>query len=224
MRQRALWMTALTALALGIVIAGTYQASANCHIATFDENQVVVDEPGGEARLVVELDGTGPVTCTGSIRWKTGDRTAKAPGDYTASQGELRWRAGSERRQSFAVPIKDDTLTEGSEIFTVTLTAGPGGIRPEEAAPGQGGPVAIVRIRDDESPPETESPTPDETVGPTSPSPTPATPTPTPTPTEQGTSTDSGGPSGGLIAGLAVAALALVGGLGAVWLRSRRSA
>lgn len=204
-------------LAVGLLFTTTAwlwlaPARANCHVATWDVDRERIEENKGQVVLPMELDGTGPVTCTGSIKWSTRDQSAKAPGDYTAASGEVKWQPGSPRRQNVTIRIVDDKLEEGGgETFNVTMTGSTGGISPEEAGATEGGPTVRVFIADDEEAPSTPpAPT---TVPPTTPA---AVTTP---PAAQPTETESSG-SAGLIVGLVLGTLVL-GGLAALLMRRR---
>lgn len=83
-----------------------------------------VAEDGAELRLVVVRSGgsSGAV----SVAYSTADGTALAPADYLATSGVLQFAAG-ETSSVIALPILDDTLFEGDESFTMTLSASGGG-------------------------------------------------------------------------------------------------
>ena len=59
---------------------------------------------------------------TVTVHYATADGTATAPEDYTSASGSLTFRAGATAR-TVNVTIAHDTLAEGSETFTVTLSA-----------------------------------------------------------------------------------------------------
>jgi Calx-beta domain-containing protein len=241
-RRRRGWT--LTIFTLGALALWPGTASAKCHVATFTENAWTVSESKpGYAELTVELDGSGPVTCTGTIKWKTQAVTAKAGSDYKESSGELRWSpTGMQpRAQSFRVPIIDNTTAEAAETFKVIMTAAPGSeIQPEEAAGEAEGPSAVVRITDDDragasptsSPKGTATtsrggggsspaPTFSGSTQPTSASTTGAVPTPSTT-VASARAVRTGSGSGGSGALGLVAAL-VTAGAGAGWLLWRRS-
>ncbi|MCU1449064.1 MAG: endoglucanase [Acidimicrobiales bacterium] len=62
------------------------------------------------------------VTTTVTVHWATADGTAKAPGDYTASGGDLTFDPG-QTSKPVSVPIVGDTVPEPDETFTVNLSA-----------------------------------------------------------------------------------------------------
>ena len=78
-----------------------------------------VDEDAGSVQLTVELSAAHSDTV--GVRWATSDGTAVAGSDYTAADGTLSFAAG-ERQKTISVAITDDSLDEGSETFTVTLS------------------------------------------------------------------------------------------------------
>src|SRR5262245_3314862 len=58
-----------------------------------------------------------------TVDYATSNGTAAAPGDYTQSSGTLTFRAGpSPATMTISIPIVDDTMFEGTETFTVTLS------------------------------------------------------------------------------------------------------
>lgn len=79
---------------------------------------------GQTASFVVTLSAVSTHAVT--VDYKTADGTAKAPGDYTTTQGTLTIPAGqcgpSSTACQVSVPTADDTLYENNETFTVTLS------------------------------------------------------------------------------------------------------
>lgn len=71
------------------------------------------------ATFAVTLNRAAPVTVT--VNYVTRDGTATAGEDYTATRGALTFAAG-ETEETIEVPILDDVLDEGREIFTLKLT------------------------------------------------------------------------------------------------------
>jgi hypothetical protein len=59
---------------------------------------------------------------TVAVSAKTGDGTARAPGDYRATQAALRFSPGQTTR-TVSVLVKGDTRVEGNETFTLALSA-----------------------------------------------------------------------------------------------------
>ena len=79
-----------------------------------------VSEDGGTATVTVSLSAAAAQTVT--VDYATTDGTATAGGDYGSVSGTLTFAAGS-TRQTFTVPITDDTVAgEGREAFGVTLS------------------------------------------------------------------------------------------------------
>ena len=85
--------------------------------------EVVVDEKAGTALFTVFLDK--PADANVSVNWTTNGITATSGSDFTASGGTLVFTPG-QTAQSFEVPISDDALAEGDEIFGVTLSGASG--------------------------------------------------------------------------------------------------
>ena len=78
-----------------------------------------VDEDAGNAQLTVELSAEHSDTVT--VEWETSDGTAVSGSDYTADSGMLSFSPG-DTEKTISVAITDDSLDEGSETFTVTLS------------------------------------------------------------------------------------------------------
>ena len=69
-----------------------------------------------------------------SVHWTTGDFTAHAPGDYTASSGDVVFPAGSSATQFIDVPVPASTGATTPSLFVVGLTS------PQHAVVGGIGP------------------------------------------------------------------------------------
>ena len=80
---------------------------------------VTVAEDGGAAVFTVSLDVASGETVT--VGYATADDTAVAGSDYTAATGTLTFDPG-DLSETFSVSIGDDSIGEGSEAFTVTLS------------------------------------------------------------------------------------------------------
>jgi Calx-beta domain/Bacterial Ig domain/Bacterial Ig-like domain/RTX calcium-binding nonapeptide repeat (4 copies) len=79
---------------------------------------VVVDEKSGTAQFVVALDK--PANGTVSVNFSTTDLNATAGADYTATSGTLSFSPG-QTTLTITVPLIDDALAEGDELFAVNL-------------------------------------------------------------------------------------------------------
>jgi len=77
-----------------------------------------VSESGGSFSVAVTRLGTGPI----SVNYATGDNTALAGSDYTATSGTLVFAAG-EPSKTINIPITNDTAPEGNEAFNLTLSS-----------------------------------------------------------------------------------------------------
>jgi hypothetical protein len=62
-----------------------------------------------------------------SVQYFTGPGSATAGSDYQAVNGTLQWPSGDVGARTFTVPIVDDTATEQTETFFVTLNSPTGG-------------------------------------------------------------------------------------------------
>jgi Calx-beta domain-containing protein len=91
----------------------------------FSSSQYGAAESGGAATItVLRVNGSsGPV----SVQYFTGPGSATAGSDYQAVNGTLQWPNGDVGGRTFTVPIIDDTLSEQTETFFVTLNNPTGG-------------------------------------------------------------------------------------------------
>jgi uncharacterized repeat protein (TIGR01451 family)/uncharacterized delta-60 repeat protein len=71
--------------------------------------------------LVTVVRTNGSPTGTNTVVYSTSDGTATAGFDYTATSGQLIFTNG-ETVKTFVVPILPDTLVEGDETFTISLS------------------------------------------------------------------------------------------------------
>jgi hypothetical protein len=84
---------------------------------------------GGEnaGSIVVTVKRTGGSTGAVSVGYATSDGSATAGADYTVAGGTLSWTAGQSTPKAFSIPITNDSIFEGDEILTVTLSNVTGG-------------------------------------------------------------------------------------------------
>ena len=87
-------------------------------VAVLSIADVSVNEWGGTATLVVSLSARTAAAL--SFRYHTEPGTATANQDYLPRSGFFEIASG-ERETSISIPILDDTLVEGTELFTVVL-------------------------------------------------------------------------------------------------------
>ena len=80
---------------------------------------LTVDEGAGTAEFTVTLDVVSGETVT--VDYATSNGTAEAGSDYTATSGALSIAAG-QTQMTIEVPLSDDSLSEGAEDFTLTLS------------------------------------------------------------------------------------------------------
>ena len=88
---------------------------------TFAIGDVTVDESAGTMTFTVTRTGTSEVAI--ALDYATANGSATAGSDYTATTGTVTFAAGTGGTQTFTVPILEDSIVEGSENFTVALTA-----------------------------------------------------------------------------------------------------
>jgi len=105
-----------------------------------------INEYHAQATLYAELSAPSghPITVT----YSTSDDSAISAGDafdYTATRGMLTFEPGI-TEQKFQIPIRNDSLTEGSETFRVSLQPSAFNLQPSVPNP------AILQIIDDDGP------------------------------------------------------------------------
>lgn len=100
------------------------------------------NDAGASITFVVALSKASTQTVT--VNWQTANGAARAPGDYTASSGEIIFMPGM-TSQILSVPLINDVMDEDNELFYVLLTSAEG------AAVGRG--RALATIEDDDPPP-----------------------------------------------------------------------
>ena len=110
-------------VASGVVQTRTVNLTVRGEIA-FDSASYTVDEAGGTALITVRRAGNTNRTVT--MDFATSNGTATAGSDYVATNGTLVFAAG-DTLKSFAVPILNDSLTEGDESMNLMLSHPTGG-------------------------------------------------------------------------------------------------
>ena len=85
-------------------------------------NVSVTEGNSGSTNAVFTVTLSPASTSTVSVSYTTANGTATAGTDYTAKSGTLTFTAGV-TTQTISVPVLGDTLLEGNETFTVTLSA-----------------------------------------------------------------------------------------------------
>jgi len=100
----------------GAATAGSLALSA----ATY-----TVGQAAGSAAIAVNRNGgsMGAVT----VKYLTGDASAKAGTDYTAQSGTLQWADGDVTAKTFNVPVSNATPFAGTKSLSVTLSTPTGG-------------------------------------------------------------------------------------------------
>jgi len=108
------------------------------------------------ASITLQVKRVGPSTAAASVQWSTADGTANAGQDFglrgSAAQrtGTLSWVAGDLTVKTITVPILNDSIAEGTEIFTVRLST------PSAGFSISGSSTATVTITDDDAPPSSK--------------------------------------------------------------------
>jgi uncharacterized repeat protein (TIGR01451 family) len=108
---------------------------------SFSSPAYSVSEGAGPAVITVTLDTAPFVPVT--VNYATGDGTAVAPGDYLAASGTLTFTVGQTSR-TFTVTVVNDTLDEGDETVTLTLS------NPGHAGLGATNPATLTIVDDDQ--------------------------------------------------------------------------
>lgn len=98
----------------------------------------------GGSTLNVSVQRIGSTSGTASVGIATANGTAIAGSDYVANSATLNWSNGDGTAKTFQVTITQDAASEGSEIFTVSLSNATGGWIVAPAS-------AIVTILDDDA-------------------------------------------------------------------------
>nr|WP_197999950.1 Calx-beta domain-containing protein [Gimesia alba] len=104
------------------VSLGVFQATVTIlddDQATISINDISIDEDAGMALIDVTLDK--PVEETVTVEYATANQTAFDPADYTTMAGTLTFLAGEVSHQ-IMVPIIDNMIVEGDEIFLINLS------------------------------------------------------------------------------------------------------
>ncbi|MBI3240822.1 MAG: hypothetical protein HYZ49_00810 [Chloroflexi bacterium] len=111
--------------------------------AQFDSPAYSVDEGAGDLTVTAVLSEAPGQTIR--VNYDASNGTAKIGADYLPTKGTLTFLP-NETRQSFTVPIKDDSVYEGNETFIVTLSA------PANASLGSLNPATITILDNDPLP------------------------------------------------------------------------
>src|SRR4030095_13701155 len=88
-------------------------------LVQFSSATYSVGESGGMVTVTVTKTGNTLVPCT--VNYNTSDGSATAGSDYTTTSGMLTF-GPPDTMMSFNVPISPDSVYEGDENFTVTLS------------------------------------------------------------------------------------------------------
>ncbi|MEI6639727.1 MAG: Calx-beta domain-containing protein, partial [Chlorobium sp.] len=101
--------------------AGTLSITVNGRNDIFlsIDSDIAVNESAGSVTFTITRSGDSAVPA--SVHYATSDGTAKAA-DYSATSGNLLFAAG-ETSKTLAVPILDDAILEGSEMFNLALSS-----------------------------------------------------------------------------------------------------
>lgn len=122
-------------------------------VVQFTQVPFLVEESDGSVQ--VNVSRTGDLSGTTTVEYATSNGTASDRSDYTAAFGTLRFAPG-EAFKTFDVLIADDSLVEGFESLTLTLSNVHGAI----ISPPFGFPPSsfLMEIRDNDSEPSAGNP------------------------------------------------------------------
>ncbi len=97
---------------------GAYEAGSALRLTS---STWTVAEGGATLNVTVERVGSpaGQVT----VQFATANGSATAGSDYTALSQTLTWTDGDAAQKTIAIPILEDSLVEGDETFTLTLSS-----------------------------------------------------------------------------------------------------
>ncbi|MEK6748701.1 MAG: Calx-beta domain-containing protein [Pseudomonadota bacterium] len=79
------------------------------------------------ASVTITATRTGGVSGAVSANYATANGTATSGSDYTATSGTLAWTAGDSANKTFSITILDDSVYEGNETVTLSLSGATGG-------------------------------------------------------------------------------------------------
>ena len=118
-------------------------ASSSSGVFGFREAAISVGEGAGSVSIAISRTGgnAGAV----SVLCSTSNGSALAGKDFSSRSTRLNWPAGDSSDRNCTVPILDDSIIEGRQRFTVTLSSATGG-----AVLGTPDTLAVT-IRDDET-------------------------------------------------------------------------
>lgn len=85
------------------------------------------DVTEGDGSLTVNIARTGGSWGQVSVTCTTSNGTATSGSDYTAQSTVLTWQDGEVGTKSMVIPIANDTVVEGDEAFSLTLSNSTGG-------------------------------------------------------------------------------------------------
>jgi hypothetical protein len=129
--------------------------------STFQFSQVAYSVSESAGSVPITINRTGSSSGAATVNYATSDNAglqscsvnnffASERCDYATTEGTLRFAAG-ETSKTFVIPIVNDGLHEGSETFSVTLSAPTGGVIGNS-------PTASVTIQDDDATTATQNP------------------------------------------------------------------
>ncbi len=77
--------------------------------------------------VTIPITRTGGLSGAVSVTVSTVNGSATSPADFTAYSGSVSWANGEIGPKAITIPLAADALAEGSETFTITLSAATGG-------------------------------------------------------------------------------------------------
>lgn len=113
-------MTAVNARWTSAFMALTPAAAGSPGTLQLNSSTYSVNENG--TSVTITATRTGGSAGAASVNYATGNGTATAGSDYTASSGTLNWADGDSADKTFTVNIANDATVEGNETFNATLS------------------------------------------------------------------------------------------------------
>jgi FG-GAP repeat/Calx-beta domain/FG-GAP-like repeat len=99
------------------------QTSVGSSLQFSATNYTVTEDP---TAAVITVTRSGDSSGAISVAYATSDGSAKQSADYTTTLGTLNFASG-EMSKTFSVPVSEDSLVEGTETATLTLSSPTGG-------------------------------------------------------------------------------------------------
>jgi ethanolamine utilization protein EutQ (cupin superfamily) len=138
-------LSAPTNATLGTPSSATVTIADNDSAPVFQFSSATYNVGEADGTVTITVTKTGPTAVNATVHYATSDGTATAPADYTSTAGDLTF-APADTSTTFTVPISNDTVFEGNESFSVTLSA------PTNSILGANNPATVTITENDPAP------------------------------------------------------------------------